>query len=106
MARTRRRRLCGNPLQMFVLAGCFAVLLHAVAAPAAVAPQGQIEGEVLQAFPTMLVIKDDRGQATVLQLTPRTQLGGVFKPGDKVVAYVTLYGVTSVQLKSATASIP
>jgi len=42
----------------------------------------------------------------VLQLTPRTQVSGPFKPGDTVVASVTLYGVTSIQRKSDTAMIP
>ena len=81
-------------------------LLWTTVAAAGVPIQGQIEGQVVQAFPTMIVIKDDRGQATVLQLTPRTQVSGPFKPGDTVVASVTLYGVTSVQRKSDTAMIP
>lgn len=80
-------------------------LLSAVAW-AAVPPQGQVEGEVVQVFSTMIVIKNDQGHATVLQLTPRTQLGGQFKPGDKIIAYVTPYGVSSVQLKANTALIP
>lgn len=50
--------------------------------------QGQIEGEVIQVFSTVIVIRNEQGHATVLQLTPRTQLGGQFKPGGKVVAYV------------------
>jgi hypothetical protein len=68
--------------------------------------QGQIEGEVMQVFPTAIVIKNDQGQATVLQVTPRTQLGAQFKPGDKIVAYVTPYGVSSVQLRTNTALMP
>lgn len=75
-------------------------------AQAALPQQGQVEGEVLQVFPTVIVIKNEQGHATVLQLTPRTQLSGSFKPGDKVVAYVTPYGVSSVQLKASTALIP
>jgi hypothetical protein len=42
----------------------------------------------------------------VLQLTPRTQVGGPFKPGDKIVAYTTPYGVSSMQLKTSTALVP
>jgi len=68
--------------------------------------QGQIEGEVMQVFPTAIVIKNDQGHAMVLQVTPRTQLGAQFKPGDKIVAYVTPYGVSSVQLKTNTARMP
>ena len=92
--------------------GCLPIVLVLMLAPAvlpaatAVPQQGQIEGEVLQVFSTIIVIKNDQGHATVLQLTPRTQLGGQFKPGDKVVAYVTPYGVSSVQMKANTAQIP
>ncbi len=68
--------------------------------------QGQVEGDVVQVFPTVIVIRDDHGHATVLQLNPRTQVGGQFKPGDKVIAYITPYGVTSVQLKPNIALIP
>jgi len=35
--------------------------------------QGQVEGEVLQVFPGMIVIKNEEGLALVLQLTPRTE---------------------------------
>ena len=42
----------------------------------------------------------------VLQLTPSTQISGPSKPGDKVVAYTSPYGVSSVQLKTNTALIP
>jgi hypothetical protein len=75
-------------------------------ASATVPQQGQVEGEVVQVFPTMIVIKNEQGQAMVLQLTPRTQVGATFKPGDQVVAYLTPYGVSSVQLKPSTALIP
>jgi hypothetical protein len=73
---------------------------------AAVQPPGQVEGEVLQVFATAMVIKNDRGEATVLQLSPGTRLGAAFKPGDKVVAHVTPYGVSSVQPKTTTAVMP
>ncbi len=68
--------------------------------------QGQVEGDVVQVFPTIIVIRDDRGNITVLQLNPRTQLGGPLKPGDKVVAFITPYGVTSVQRKLNMATFP
>jgi hypothetical protein len=68
--------------------------------------QGQVEGEVMQVYPTAIVIKNEQGHATVLQVTPRTQLGAQFKPGDKIVAYVTPYGVASIQLKASTALMP
>jgi hypothetical protein len=80
-------------------------------APAALAvgnvpQQGQVEGEVIQVFPTAIVIKNDQGHGTVLQITLRTQLGAQFKPGDKIVAYVTPYGVSSIQLKANAALMP
>jgi hypothetical protein len=85
-----------------------ALLGFAASAPAStsVPQQGQIAGEVLQVFPTIIVIKNEQGQATVLQLNPRTRLGTTFKPGDKVVASLTLYGVSSIQLQTTTALMP
>jgi hypothetical protein len=82
------------------------MMLANVFLAAAVPQQGQVEGEVLQVFSTVIVIKNEQGHGTVLQLTPRTQLGGQFKPGDKIVAYVTPYGVSSIQLKPNTVQIP
>lgn len=87
-----------------LIAGVTAMI--ATALPVTIPQQGQVEGEVLQVFPTVIVIKNEQGQATVLQLTPHTQIGAAFKPGDRVVAYVTPYGVSSVQLKTTTALIP
>ncbi len=86
---------------------CLMLLLPAhIQPPAAHAQQGQLEGEVIQIFPTMIVIKNEQGHATVLQLTPRTQVNTTLKPGDNVVVYMTPYGVSSIQLKSSTALIP
>ena len=104
---SRRARL----RQRVLIAAFFLWILAQAALPmavlsAAIPQQGQVEGEVLQVFPTMLVIKNEQGHATILQLNPRTQVGGALKPGDKVVAYVTPYGVSSVQLKATTAQIP
>lgn len=64
---------------------------------------GTVEGEVImvsQGIPGTMVIRNDKGQAIMLHLTQQTQLGAQFKPGDKVEAYVTPYGVTSVKLKT------
>lgn len=36
--------------------------------------RGQVEGEVLQVFPSVIVIKNEQGQAP--QLMPRTQVSG------------------------------
>ena len=88
------------------VAGFVAILAPVGLSVANVSQQGQVEGEVLQVFPTAIVIKNEQGHATVLQITPRTQMGAQFKPGDKIVAYVTPYGVSSVQLKTNTALMP
>ncbi len=83
-----------------------AVLASASLGATPVPQQGQVEGEILQVFPSVIVLKTDQGQAVVLQLSPRTQVSGPLKPGDKIVAYTSPYGVSSVQLKTATALIP
>jgi hypothetical protein len=88
------------------VAGFVMILAPAALSVANVSQQGQVEGEVLQVFPTAIVIKNEQGHGTILQITPRTQLGAQFKPGDKIVAYVTPYGVSSVQLKGNIALMP
>jgi hypothetical protein len=89
----------------YFLAGV-AILAPQALATGNIPQQGQVEGEVMQVFPTAIVIKNEQGHGTVLQITPRTQLGAPFKPGDKIVAYLTPYGVSSMQLKASTALMP
>lgn len=103
---SRTARLPGPVLAASLVLWIAVSALPATALAATIPQQGQVEGEVLQVFPTMIVIKNEQGHATILQLNPRTQVGGTFKPGDKVVAYVTPYGVSSVQPKAATALLP
>jgi hypothetical protein len=88
------------------VAGMMAVLASASLGATPVSQQGQIEGEVLQVFSGVIVIKNEQGQAMVLQLTPRTQVGSSLKTGDKIVAYTSPYGLSSVQLKTNMALIP
>ena len=83
-----------------------AALASASLEAAPVPQQGQIEGEVVQVFPSLVVIKDEQGQTEVLQLKPRTQVGSALKPGDKIIAYTSPYGVSSVRLKTNTALVP
>lgn len=90
----------------YLIGGLTAALASASLEAAPAPQQGQVEGEVLQVFPTVIVIKNDQGQALVLQLTPRTQISSPLKPGDKIVAYTSPYGVSSVQLKTNTALVP
>lgn len=93
----------------YYLCAAFAALtlpaIRPAIVPASVPQQGQVEGEVVQVYSTVIVIRNEQGHATVLQVTPRTQVGGNFKPGDKVVAYVTPYGVSSIQLKPPTTAL-
>ncbi len=89
-----------------LVAGMMAVLASAILGATPVPQQGQIEGEILQVFPTVIVITTQQGQVMVLQLTPRTQVSSGLKPGDKIVAYTSPYGVSSVQLKTNTALVP
>ena len=83
-----------------------AVLASASPGVTPASQQGQVEGEILQVFPSVIVIKNEQGQAVVLQLSPRTQVSGPLKPGDKIVAVTSPYGVSSVQLKATTALVP
>jgi len=90
--------------------GHFVAGVVAIVAPQAlpagyVSQQGQVEGRCYRCFRRRFV-KNEQGQGIVLQITPRTQLGAQFKPGDKIVAYVTPYGVSSIQLKASTALMP
>ena len=61
-----------------------------------------VQGEVISitaGIPGTMVIRDDKGQLHILNLTPQTQLGGRFKVGDKVLAFFSPYGVSGVQLQ-------
>jgi hypothetical protein len=88
------------------IVGMAAVLALVPLSAIGVPQQARIEGEVVQVFPSVIVMKNELGHATVLQLTPRTHMDGSFKPGDKIVAFLTPYGVSSVQLKASTALFP
>jgi hypothetical protein len=62
-----------------------------------------IQGIVLTVttgIPGTMVIRDDKGGLHILKLTQQTQLGAQFKPGDKVVAFTSPYGVSAVQLQA------
>jgi hypothetical protein len=62
-----------------------------------------VQGEVVSitaGIPGTMVIRDDKGQLHILNLTHQTQLGGRFKVGDKVLAFFSPYGVSAVQLQT------
>lgn len=61
-----------------------------------------VQGEVISlttGTPGTMVIRDDKGQLHILNLTQQTQLGAQFKVGDKVLAFFSPYGVSAVQLQ-------
>lgn len=61
-----------------------------------------VQGEVITlttGIPGTMVIRDDKGQLHILNLTQQTQLGAQFKVGDKVLAFFSAYGVSAVQLQ-------
>jgi hypothetical protein len=62
-----------------------------------------VQGEVVSmtaGIPGTMVIRDEKGQLHILNLTQQTQLGGQFKIGDKVLAFFSPYGVSAVQLQT------
>lgn len=62
-----------------------------------------VQGEVVSTtagIPGTMVIRDEKGQLHILNLTQQTQLGSQFKVGDKVLAFFSPYGVSAVQLQT------
>ena len=62
-----------------------------------------VQGEVVSmtaGIPGTMVIRDEKGQLHILNLTQQTQLGSQFKIGDKVLAFFSPYGVSAVQLQT------
>lgn len=94
MSRLRRHILCGLAL----------LVLSFVGLPDRVrsSTSGPIQGVVVTVttgIPGTMVIRDEKGGLHILKLTQQTQLGAQFKPGDKVVAFISPYGVSAVQLQ-------
>lgn len=70
--------------------------------PSSVIALPPVQGEVISlttGIPGTMVIRDDKGQLHILNLTQQTQLGARFKVGDKVLAFFSPYGVSAVQLQ-------
>jgi hypothetical protein len=70
--------------------------------PSSVMALPPVQGEVISlttGIPGTMVIRDDKGQLHILNLTQQTQLGARFKVGDKVLAFFSPYGVSAVQLQ-------
>ena len=85
-----------------VLGGLILLVITIVALPNPTLALPPVQGEVVSmtaGIPGTMVIRDDKGQLHILNLTQQTQLGGRFKVGDKVLAFFSPYGVSAVQLQ-------
>ncbi|MDK2741483.1 MAG: hypothetical protein H8K03_13825 [Nitrospira sp.] len=90
-------RLISRTLSGFIL---LATTMASLPNSALAAPP--VQGEVVSisaGVPGTMVVRDDKGQLHILNLTQQTQLGAQFKPGDKVLAFMSPYGVSAVQLQ-------
>ena len=86
-----------------VLGGLLLLAMIIVSASDPVLAVPPVQGEVISmtaGIPGTMVIRDDKGQLHILNLTQQTQLGGRFKVGDKVLAFFSPYGVSAVQLQA------
>ncbi len=95
------RLLCGT------LHGAVLLVLVILGWPGSALPStsAPIQGEVVTVtlgIPGTMVIRDEKGQLHILKLTQQTQLSAQFKPGDKVLAFTSPYGVSAVQLQTGT----
>lgn len=84
------------------LSGLIFLAMIKVSLPNSVLAAPPVQGEVVSisaGIPGTMVVRDDKGQLHILNLTQQTQLGAQFKPGDKVLAFLSPYGVSAVQLQ-------
>ena len=83
-----------------VLGGLIFLALTIISQPNSALALPPVQGEVVSmtaGIPGTMVIRDEKGQLHILNLTQQTQLGGKFKVGDKVLAFLSPYGVSAVQ---------
>jgi len=88
-----------------VLSGLILLAMSVVSPPDSAFALPPVQGEVVSmttGIPGTMVIRDEKGQLHILNLTQQTQLGGKFKVGDKVLAFFSPYGVSAVQLQTET----
>ncbi len=86
-----------------VLGALIFLVMSIVSLPDSVLALPPVQGEVVSmtaGVPGTMVIRDDKGQLHILNLTQQTRLGAQFKVGDKVLAFFSPYGVSAVQLQS------
>ena len=85
-----------------ILGGLMLLVMTTVSLPISVLALPPVQGEVISVttgIPGTMVIRDEKGQLHILNLTQQTQLGARFKVGDKVRAFFSNYGVSAVQLQ-------
>ena len=86
---------------VFRIVGSLVLLVVTVVSwPRSVLALPPVQGEVISVttgIPGTMVIRDDKGQLHILNLTH--QLGAQFKVGDKVLAFFSPYGVSAIQLQ-------
>lgn len=85
-----------------VLGGLILLAMSVVSLPDFALALPPVQGEVVSVtagVPGTMVIRDEKGQLHILNLTQQTQLGSKFKVGDKVLAFFSPYGVSAVQLQ-------
>lgn len=90
-------------LVLGVLGALIFLVMSVVSLPDSVLALPPVQGEIVSmtaGAPGTMVIRDDKGQLHILNLTQQTQLGAQFKVGDKVLAFFSPYGVSAVQLQS------
>ncbi len=78
------------------------LVITIVALPDSALALPPVQGEVVTmtvGIPGTMVIRDEKGQLHILNLTQQTQLAAQFKVGDKVLAFFSPYGVSAVQLQ-------
>ncbi|MFY4728761.1 hypothetical protein [Nitrospira sp. BLG_2] len=91
-------RLISTTLSGFLL---LAMIMVSLPNPTLALPP--VQGEVVSltaGIPGTMVIRDEKGQLHILNLTQQTQLSAQFKVGDKVLAFFSPYGVSAVQLQA------
>ncbi|MFO0698451.1 MAG: hypothetical protein U0236_04415 [Nitrospira sp.] len=89
-------------LSLKILGSLMLLVLTIGSVPRSVFALPPVQGEVITlttGIPGTMVIRDDKGQLHILNLTQQTQLGAQFKVGDKVLAFFSPYGVSAVQLQ-------
>ncbi|MDF0676345.1 MAG: hypothetical protein P0120_18715 [Nitrospira sp.] len=99
----KKGKMAMDRLVLGVLGGLIFLVMSIVSLPNSVLALPPVQGEIVSmtvGVPGTMVIRDDKGQLHILNLTQQTQLGGQFKVGDKVLAFFSPYGVSAVQLQS------